>query len=905
MNLKSQWLKKLLNKNRRSSRDWCRLAVERLEVRMLLSGVNPNEVVDTALTPTQLAESLVGTGVSVSNVTFTGGALSTGSFAFTDPKVIGFGQGIVLSSGNAADVVGPNLSDSTSTDFGLPGAPNLDTLSTFPTFDAAVLEFDFTPTANQVVFQYAFASDEYPEWVYTPFNDVFAFYVNGTNYAEVRKVAGDPLAPFVPVAVNNINNGNPGMADPPMRPDLFRANYVNPNGGPSAIDLELDGITSVLTFQAPVNPGVPNHMKLAIADASDGIYNSAVFIQAGSLVSNENPVADLSLSPSIGSAPLTVTAIVEGEDPNGMPLTYTIDWGDGTPLSTGALPQNTALVDHTFTASGTHIVTLTVSNGTLSGTSTEDVDVTGGSNQAPTITSGNFTVSENTTAAGTVTATDPDAGTTLTFSLVGGADQALFSIDATTGALTFNTAPDFEAPADAGGDNVYDVTVQVTDGAIPDRQAITVTVTNVNESPTASDSSLTTNEDTATTGTLLASDIDSAVLTFSLVSTTNARGTVTITDATTGAFSYTPDANFNGLANFTFSASDGSLVSNIGTVTITVNAVNDAPTASNGSLTTDEDTATTGTLVASDIDSATLSFSLVSTANAHGSVTITNTATGAFSYTPDEDFSGSASFTFLANDGTLDSNIGTVTITVNPVNDMVVAIDGSLTTNEDTATTGTLMASDLDNSVLAYSLFSTTNAHGSVSITNNTTGAFSYTPDPNFSGSASFTFLANDGTVVSNIGTVMITVNAVNDAPSFTKGADQTGSLSSVAQTVPHWASGISAGPADEAGQLVNFLVSTNNDALFSVLPAISADGTLTYTLANNATGSATVSVRIHDNGGIADGGVATSDPQTFVISTVNRAPSFVKGANQSVLEDAGRRRSPAGPRASARGRMS
>ena len=360
--------------------------VEQLEGRMVLSamsGINPDELIDTSLTPTDLATMLVGPGVSVENVTFTGGSASTANFNFTNPAVIGFDQGIVMSSGSAADVVGPNDSEWTSTDFQLPGDADLDVLSGYQTFDAAVLEFDFTPTANQVVFQYAFASDEYPEWVNTPFNDVFAFYVNGTNYAEVRQIAGDPTAPFVPVAVNNINNGNALYPDfTPMRPDLFRPNYYNA-GGPSTLDLELDGITSVLTFQAPVNPGVVNHMKLAIADASDGIYDSAVFIQSGSLVSNENPVADLSLSPSFGDAPLLVTAIIEGEDPNGEALTYTIDWGDGS-VSSGDLDspsddsEKTALVDHTYTMGGEYFVTLTVSNGTLSGTSIEDVDVFGG-----------------------------------------------------------------------------------------------------------------------------------------------------------------------------------------------------------------------------------------------------------------------------------------------------------------------------------------------------------------------------------------------------------------------------------------------------------------------------------------------------------------------------------------------
>jgi hypothetical protein len=365
-----------------------RPAVEGLETRIALSALTlaatSHQDVDTTLSATELATMLVGPGVEVDEATFTGDDEAAGSFTFTDSTVVGFGQGIVLSSGRAEEAVGPNRSDSTSTDFTAPGDADLDALSGFPTFDAAVLEFDFVPTANQVVFYYAFASDEYPEWVNTSFNDVFAFFVNDVNYAVVRQTAGDPESPFVPVAVNNINNSNPVQdpPPPPMRADLFRANYYDPEGGPSVIDLELDGITEVLTFQAPVIPDETNHMKLAIADASDGVWDSAVFIQAGSLVSNDNPVADLSLSPSEGSAPLLVTAIVEGEDPNGLPLTYTIDWGDGT-SSMGPLDQpvdddeKTALVDHVYAFAGEYLVTLTVSNGSLSGTSVEDVDVSG------------------------------------------------------------------------------------------------------------------------------------------------------------------------------------------------------------------------------------------------------------------------------------------------------------------------------------------------------------------------------------------------------------------------------------------------------------------------------------------------------------------------------------------------
>ena len=135
-------------------------------------------------------------------------------------------------------------------------------------------------------------------------------------------------------------------------------------------------------------------------------------------------------------------------------------------------------------------------------------------------------------------------------------------------------------------------------------------------------------------------------------------------------------------------------------------------------------------------------------------------------------------------------------------------------------------------------------------------------------------------------------MTAVNDAPSFTKGADQTAVENSGAHTVAGWATAISAGPADEAGQTLTFNVTGNtNTALFSAGPAVSSTGTLTYTLAPSVAGTATITLTLSDNGGTANGGVDTSaPPQTFTITVtgVNTAPSFTIGANQTVLEDAG-----------------
>src|SRR5207237_355122 len=148
---------------------------------------------------------------------------------------------------------------------------------------------------------------------------------------------------------------------------------------------------------------------------------------------------------------------------------------------------------------------------------------------------------------------------------------------------------------------------------------------------------------------------------------------------------------------------------------------------------------------------------------------------------------------------------------------------------------------------------------------------------------------ANGGVDASAAQSFTISVTGVNDAPSFVKGADQSVAEDAGLQTVTGWATVISAGPS-EAGQALNFVVTNGNNALFSAQPAVAANGTLTYTPAANANGTATVTVQLHDNGGVLNGGVDTSAAQTFTITVtaVNDAPSFTKGVDQTVLEDAG-----------------
>ncbi|MFZ5596938.1 MAG: Calx-beta domain-containing protein [Bacillota bacterium] len=224
-----------------------------------------------SITPEQLVEAMVGSGVAVSNIQFAGDETAAGTFS-GDPEILGLGSGIVLGTGDInKSVPGPNNNSGVSEEFYLPGDADLDQIVyPFNTEDATVLEFDFVPQTDRLTFQYVFASDEYNEYVGSEYNDVFAFFLNGVNVALIPGTNDR-------ICINNINNGNPD-GDPPIphHPEYFRNNESI--DGESPINTEMNGLTTVLTIDRAVNKGVTNHIKLAIADTSDNALDSNVFI---------------------------------------------------------------------------------------------------------------------------------------------------------------------------------------------------------------------------------------------------------------------------------------------------------------------------------------------------------------------------------------------------------------------------------------------------------------------------------------------------------------------------------------------------------------------------------------------------------------------------------------------------
>jgi hypothetical protein len=258
-------------------------------------------------TPENVVAVLVGSGVTYSNVSYTGATIAIGTFT-GGTGIIGFEDGIILSTGDIGKVVGPNTDSGTSTDLGLPGDDDLSTIVAAETFDATVLTFDFVPSGNQIVFSYVFSSEEYNEYVNSGVNDVFAFFVNGENCATIGNAF---------VSIDTINN------------DVNSGSFIDNEDG--HLNTEMDGLTVVLTCQATVTPGVTNTMKLAIADTGDYILDSNVFIQAKSFVvptptPTETPVTP-SPSPSPSETPETPTQTEVAETP-------TPTEAPGTPMPT-------------------------------------------------------------------------------------------------------------------------------------------------------------------------------------------------------------------------------------------------------------------------------------------------------------------------------------------------------------------------------------------------------------------------------------------------------------------------------------------------------------------------------------------------------------------------------------------
>jgi hypothetical protein len=776
----------------------------------------------------------------------------------------------------------------------------------------------------------------------------------------------------------------------------------------TASDVDGDG----LTFSIVTNPSHGNLTGTppSVTYNPDANYNgSDSFTFKANDGTVDSNVATVSIDISaVNDPPVANAQSVSATEDTAKSITLTASDVDGDDLTFGTVgnpshgnlngtaPNVTYDPDSDY--SGPDSFTFKANDGSVD-SSTATVSITVSPDNDPPVANGqSVTVVEDTPEDITLTASDTD-GDGLSYSIV---DEPVH------GTLS-GTAPNVTYGPDLNYNGPDSFTFKANDGAGDSNTAtVSITVSPANDAPVASGQSVTATEDTAKAITLIATDIDGGDLDYSIVDgPTHGNLTGTAPNVT-----YNPNLNYNGPDSFTFKADDGSSESNTATVSITVDPVNDVPTADDKTPSVNENSVVVITLSGSDVETCELVFQTVAEPSNGSLGTITNadctagspnTDTATVTYTPLDNYNGSDSFTYTVYDGIVPSDIATVSITINPVNDPPTISSFAKTgpeeaniqfTEEDFAinfedvdgdplvnvkiislpSNGTLklntapvtldqviLAADLDKLLFAPDLnfagstsfnwnasdgqaYAAANASVSITIDNendpptisnianqttnedtlkgpisftigdpetpagtltlgkassNTTlvpisnivfggsGAnrtVTITPTLNLSGSATITISVSDGALTTS-DSFVLTVNPVNDPPTFTKGSSQVVDEDAGAISVPGWATGITPGPPNESSQTLTFVTTNNNNALFSVQPAVGLNGTLSFTTAPNVNGSGTVTVTLKDNGGTANGGIDTSASQSFSITvTPTNDPPLAQDDIYSVM---------------------
>ncbi len=553
-----------------------------------------------------------------------------------------------------------------------------------------------------------------------------------------------------------------------------------------------------------------------------------------------------------------------------------------------------------------------------------------GRNDAPAAVARSVSGSEDAVSlSGTLLATDADHDTNLTYALVPGSVQVNGSA-AADGTVTVNsdgtysyTTGSADQALDTGETRVITFNYVANDSTVNSAPAtVTITVNGANDAPVAVAASISGSEDNATIGGTLptATDVDIEPLTYSLVTgsvqvngSAAADGTVTVNSD--GTYSYTTgsadqalDTGETRVITFNYVANDSTVNSAPATVTITVNGANDAPVAVAASISGSEDNATIGGTLptATDVDVEALTYALVTgSVKVNGSTvpdgTVTVNSDGTYSYT-----TGSAdqaldtgetrviTFSYVANDGTVDSAPATGTITVNGANDAPVSggatsISGS---EDDVSIGGTLpTATDVDVETLTYALVAgSVQVNGSAAadnlITVNADGTYSYSIgdaqslDTGESRTITFNYVANDGTVNSAPATVTITVNGANDAP-VAPAATASGSEDSATVGGTLAATDVDVEALTYA--LVTGSVKVNGSTVPDGTVTVNSDGTYSYTTGSADQALDTGETRVITFSYVANDGTVDSAPATGTITVNGANDAPVSGGATSI----------------------
>ena len=554
-----------------------------------------------------------------------------------------------------------------------------------------------------------------------------------------------------------------------------------------------------------------------------------------------------------------VSIILAGSDPDGDPLTYKVV----TEPSHGKLSGTAPKLKYTPNANfnGSDSFTFNVNDGTVDGVPVTVLITVTAVNDPPTANDESVTIQEDTLASITLSGSDTD-GDELTYHIVKGPSQGKLS----------GKAPNLTYTPNANYHGSDSFTFKVKDAKVESAAAtVSIKLKPVNDPPTASytgaiireqtpranNARVTTQEDKPVSITLTGSDDDGDLLSYQIVKCPlngNLSGKAP-------KITYTPNPDFNGSDKFTFKVSDDTADSGIATVSITVTAVNDPPSAKDDSATTQEDKPILKIDVLAndtDIDSDQLTTAAV-TQGKNGWVTINADST--VSYDPRANFNGSDSFSYTASDGKVGTDTAAVNVKVKPVNDAPKAENSSITTREDRPIAISLSANDPDRDSLSYYVIKGP-SYGKLS---GKGPKLSYAPNANFNGSDSLTFKVNDGTAESDAATVSITVTAVNDAPKLTSKPVTKATAGAL------YSYNVEAADPD-VGDILTYSLTVKPEGMSIDAPT----GLIEWTPSNARVGDNEVVVKVVDNGS-----APASDTQSFTITV---SPASTPAPNVSAV---------------------
>ena len=443
----------------------------------------------------------------------------------------------------------------------------------------------------------------------------------------------------------------------------------------------------------------------------------------------------------------------------------------------------------------------------------------------------------------------------------------------------------------------------------------------VNQPPVAANDTFNLLEDGSFSGNVKAGDSDPntgdlAASTVALVGAPPANAAAFNLNAD-GTFTYTPLADYHGSSSFQYQLTDPSgRTSNIATVTLIVDPVNDAPIftlPANHTSSEDAGPQTIANFVTGIDDgdptqTQTLSFSVSNDNNGLFTSQPSIDSSGQLTYEAAADQHGTATVTVTLTDGGGTANGGsdtttkTFTITIEPVNDApVFTLPTNHTSNEDAGpqtianfVTGIDDGDPTQTQALSFSVSNDNNSLFSSQPSINSSGQLTYEAAADQHGTATVTVTLTDGGGTGNGGsdtttkTFIITVAPVNDAPVFTLSANHTSNEDAGPQTIANFVTGIDDGDPTQT-QTLSFSVSNDNNGLFSSQPTIDSSGQLTYEAAADQHGTATATVTLTDGGGTGNGGTdSTTKTFTITVAPVNDAPTITLPATHISNEDAG-----------------